>query len=353
MGVLTELKLQAQSILHKEDAHSETPESLLELQRSRVIDSLRNVYDYMHELLDQLHLVKPVISVDYQFNDELILNGLEQRNYEIHVRSSYDDDVVGFLLKLERKEHISLSLDSSQSTQDYIRTIKNAGCLIAEQSTYNLELQGMIPVRIYFKSNFLENRVYVIIDNYTSIGSQQYSIKSEAINEELLNEFGNLILRRESSFVALLENARSDSSQVVKIHDADSVDDLDRTTLTQNMSESRIKSLFTRGQHLYLTYHERITEASSRSNDLMLGRSKSCNIIVDADCVSRHHAKLVYRKGKFVVVDQSTNGSFIKTQGGQEVFIQNEEYPLSGSGFISLGKTVSVDNEHLIYFSCQ
>ncbi len=353
MGVLTELKLQAQSILHKEDSHSETPESLLELQRSQVIDSLRNVYDYMHELLDQLHLVKPVIEVDYQFNDELILKGLEQRSYEIQVRSSYDDDVVGFLLKLERKEPISLSLGSSQSTQDYIRTIKNAGCLIAKQSTYSLELQGMIPVRVFFKSNFQENRIYVIIDNYTTIGSQQYSIKLDTINKELLNEFGNLILRRESSFIELLENARSDSSQIITIHDADSVDDLERTTLTQNMNESRIKSLFTRGQHLYLTYNEHITEVSSRSNDLMLGRSKSCNIIVDADCVSRHHAQLVYRKGKFVVVDQSTNGSFIKTQGGQEVFIQNEEYPLSGSGFISLGKTVSVDNENLIYFSCQ
>jgi len=353
MGVLKELKQQAQSILHKEDAHSENQESLHELHRSRVIDSLRSIYDYMHELLDQLHLVKPVISVDYQFNDDLILDGLEQRNYEIHVRSSYDDDVVGFLLKLERKEHISLPLDSSEPTQNYIRSIKNAGCLIAEQSTYSLELQGLIPVRIYFKSNFHENRIYVIIDNYTSIGSQQYSIKTEAITEELLNEFGNLILRRESSFIEMLDNARSDSSQIIKLHDNESADDLDRTTLTQNMSESRIKSLFTRGQHLYLTYHERITEVSSRSNDLMFGRSKGCNIIVDADCVSRHHAKLVYRKGKFVVIDQSTNGSFIKTQGGQEVFIQNEEYPLSGSGFISLGKTVSIDNEHLIYFSCQ
>ncbi len=353
MGVLAELKQKAQSILHKEDAHSETVESLNELQRSRIIDSLRNVYDYMHELLDQLHLVKPVITVNYPFNNELIIDGLEQKNYEIHVRSSYDDDVVGFLFRLQREESITLPLTPSVPAQDIIRTIKNAGCLIAEQSTRQLELEGMIPIRIYFKSNFQENRIYVIIDNYTSIGSEQYSIKAETITDELLNEFGNLILRRESAFIAMLEGARSDSSHVIKIHDGDSVDDLDRTTLTQNMSESRIKSLFTRGQHLYLTYRECITEISSRSNDLMLGRSKSSNIIVDADCVSRHHAKLLYRKGKFVVVDQSTNGTFIKTQGGQEVFIQNEEYPLSGSGFISLGKTVSVDNENLIYFSCQ
>lgn len=351
MAVLSELKQQAQSILHQEDAHSESQKSLNELHRSNVIDSLRKVYDYMHELLDQLHLVKPVIPVNFQFNDDMFLEGFEQKNYEIHVRSSYDDDVVGFVFKLERKDNISLSLDSSKDTQEIIRNIKNAGCLISEQSTYSLELQGVIPTRIYFKSNFSENRIYIIVDNYQCIGSEQYSIKTESITDELLNEFGSLILRRDSSFIEMLEEARSDSSQVIKL--SDTADDIEQSTLTQNMSESRIKSLFSRGQHLYLTYHERITEASSKGNDLMLGRSKGSNIIVDTDCVSRHHSKLVYRKGKFVVIDQSTNGTFIKTQGGQEVFIQNEEYPLSGSGFISLGKTVSVDNEHLIYFSCQ
>ena len=349
--MLKELKQQAQSILHQEDAHSTNNESLNELHRSNVIDSLRTVYDYMHELLDQLHLVKPVIPVELQFNDEILLDGFEQKNYEIHVRSSYDDDVVGFIFKLERKDNINISLDSSANVQKIIRNIKNAGCLIAEQSNYNLELQGMIPVRVYFKSNFIENRIYIIIDNYDKIGSEQYSLKAESITPELLDEFGNLVLRRKSKFIEMLENTQSDSSQVIKLNDT--ADDIEQTTLTQNMSESRIKALFTRGQHIYLTYHERITEASSRGNDIMFGRSKGSNIIVDTDCVSRHHAKLVYRKGKFVVIDQSTNGTFIKTQGGQEVFIQNEEYPLSGSGFISLGKTVSVDNEHLIYFSCQ
>ncbi len=348
--MLKELKQQAQSILHQEDAHSDSNKSLNELHRSNVVDSLRKVYDYMHELLDQLHLVKPVVRVDFQMDDKL-LEGFEQRNYEIHVRSSYDDDVVGFILKLERKDNIDISLGSSDNIQDVIRKIKNAGCLIAEQSTYNLELQGIIPFRIYFKSSFDENRIYVIIDNYDKLGSKQYSLKTESINDELLDEFGNLILRRESKFIEMLEEGRSDSSQVTKLNDT--ADDLEQATLTQNMNESRIKALFTRGQYIYLTYHERITEASSKSNDIMFGRSKSSNIIVDTDCVSRFHAKLVYRKGKFVVIDQSTNGTFIKTQGGQEVFIQNEEYPLSGSGFISLGKTVSVDNDHLIYFSCQ
>jgi pSer/pThr/pTyr-binding forkhead associated (FHA) protein len=75
--------------------------------------------------------------------------------------------------------------------------------------------------------------------------------------------------------------------------------------------------------------------------------------MVTSDLASRHHAQIVYRKGKFVLIDQSTNGTFVKAQGGKEVYVQQEEAPLSGSGFISLGKAVTVDNEHLIYYSCQ
>lgn len=119
------------------------------------------------------------------------------------------------------------------------------------------------------------------------------------------------------------------------------------------MDISRVRSLFNKEVQLYLTYHNTIKEINPKSDDFIIGRSKQSNIIVNSDLASRQHAKIVYRKSKYVLIDQSTNGTFVKTQGGKEVYVQGEELPLSGSGFISLGKSVTVDNEHIIYFSCQ
>ena len=127
----------------------------------------------------------------------------------------------------------------------------------------------------------------------------------------------------------------------------------DSAIRTEEMDISRLRSIFNREHRLYLTYHNIIKDLGSRTHGYILGRAKDCELPVKSDLASRHHAEIVFRKGKFVLIDQSTNGTFVKVQGGKEVYVQAEETPLSGSGFISLGKAVTVDNEHLIYYSCQ
>lgn len=350
MGVLTELRQQAQSMLHKEDNHSQHQESLNEVRRSSIIEHLANVYQYLHDFLEQLHLVRPVIPVDYLIDDEPVSDKFIQSDYGLHVRCTYDDEVVGFIFNLVCENTINLSLKERDDKDEFIRELKNAGCSISRQTDDSLELEKKIPVRIFFKSDFTDNRIYIIIDNYNRPGTQHFSVKPDKLDDNFLNQLGNLILRRDNQLFDILDQTMVDAPSVVPFHDTE--EDTEHT-LTQDMNESRIRSLFSRGQQLYLTYREKITEASTRSNDILLGRSKKSNIIVNTDCASRHHAKILYRKGKFIVIDQSTNGTFVKPQGGKEIFIQNEEYPLAGSGFISLGKSVSVDNEHLIYFSCQ
>ena len=119
------------------------------------------------------------------------------------------------------------------------------------------------------------------------------------------------------------------------------------------LTRSLVNNLFKDRQQLYLTYHERIKEMTSRDQSISLGRSSKCDFIIESDCASRQHASLIYRRGKFIISDQSTNGTFIKPQGSKEIYIHREDYPLSGSGFISLGESISVDNEHLVYYSCQ
>ncbi|MCZ6798497.1 MAG: FHA domain-containing protein, partial [Gammaproteobacteria bacterium] len=60
-----------------------------------------------------------------------------------------------------------------------------------------------------------------------------------------------------------------------------------------------------------------------------------------------------HRRGKFIISDQSTNGTFIKTMEGQEIFLRREEFALFGSGYISLGKEVDQSDPDLIHFLCE
>ena len=81
----------------------------------------------------------------------------------------------------------------------------------------------------------------------------------------------------------------------------------------------------------------------------VIGRSPDCDLVVPADTASRQHARIEYRRGKFLLVDQSTNGTFVRFQDGQTLFLKREESPLWGAGQISLGDG-GFEGESLVQF---
>lgn len=71
-----------------------------------------------------------------------------------------------------------------------------------------------------------------------------------------------------------------------------------------------------------------------------IGRGAKTSVPVNAPFVSRIHAIIAYNRGKFVLKDQSTNGTYVQLSDGKEVFLRREELPLSFTGSIALGEKV-------------
>lgn len=87
-------------------------------------------------------------------------------------------------------------------------------------------------------------------------------------------------------------------------------------------------------------------------DEIRLGRDARCELVVSSDRASRFHAVIDSRSGRFVLRDQSTNGTWVRMQGSPVVTLQREELPLLGEGIISLGESVGGDAAHLIRFVC-
>jgi class 3 adenylate cyclase len=83
---------------------------------------------------------------------------------------------------------------------------------------------------------------------------------------------------------------------------------------------------------------------------LGIGRAETCDLVVGSPLASRVHARIESRRGKFVFIDQSTNGSYVRTEDGNVVYLRREELPLWGSGSISLGEAFGSDSTHLLHF---
>ena len=103
---------------------------------------------------------------------------------------------------------------------------------------------------------------------------------------------------------------------------------------------------------LSLVYNGKEFNIQANAPDFMIGRDARCDLIVNSDFSSRIHARIEYRRGKFVLVDQSTNGTYVNMENQQNLYIRREELPLVGVGVIGLGESVDSHSEHAIRYAC-
>jgi len=76
---------------------------------------------------------------------------------------------------------------------------------------------------------------------------------------------------------------------------------------------------------------------------IKLGRDNSSDIVIADRKASREHARIERRRDKFVLVDVSSNGTFVTLQDGPEMAVKREEVVLQGHGTISFGHPHSSD----------
>jgi class 3 adenylate cyclase len=111
----------------------------------------------------------------------------------------------------------------------------------------------------------------------------------------------------------------------------------------------------TRAGSLVLHHGEASLAIDERKSAAVLGRDKNNDLVVSTPFASRQHAQIECRGGKFILIDQSTNGTYVFTGDGRKSFVHREAFPLSGSGSISLGQDTEGDptSPPAVLFACE
>jgi hypothetical protein len=104
---------------------------------------------------------------------------------------------------------------------------------------------------------------------------------------------------------------------------------------------------------LQLRYRGQALEMDDLAPPFTLGRDAASSLVVEAEWVSRNHALIECKRGLFVLSDRSTNGTYVRFGEDDELRLHRDEVHLRRSGTISLGQTIGLNPEHLIYFSCE
>lgn len=72
-----------------------------------------------------------------------------------------------------------------------------------------------------------------------------------------------------------------------------------------------------------------------------MGRDLASDVVIRDPRASRSHARIERRRDKFVLIDMSSNGTYLRIQGEPEMVLKREEAILRGRGQIAFGHTAA------------
>ena len=102
---------------------------------------------------------------------------------------------------------------------------------------------------------------------------------------------------------------------------------------------------------LELTYQDQSIILDENCPSATLGRQPHNDIVVNDTRVSRSHARIEYNRGKFTLIDQSSNGTMVRIPGKKSTLIRREEIQLEDVGVIGLGRNVTTESEAAVHFA--
>ncbi len=102
---------------------------------------------------------------------------------------------------------------------------------------------------------------------------------------------------------------------------------------------------------MVLKYRQQTITIDQEHTRATLGRREDNDIMLADYRVSRSHAFILYRNGKYVLCDRSTNGTYVFLKGSKGLILKKDELLLQRNGVIGLGKIVNFNSPEAIRFT--
>ena len=168
---------------------------------------------------------------------------------------------------------------------------------------------------------------------------------------------GGQIITTQDTAAALSPAMRSNTRHLDRIPIRGKSEDVDifeviwQADDVTRMATGLLSSSSSRRAHLRLSYHAETMDLDQDMTVFILGRGKKADMVINDSMASREHARIECRRGKFILTDMSTNGTYVETQEGPS-YLRREDIVLTGQGKIALGRDLAEATE-IVVFDCQ
>ncbi len=208
-GLLGTLRHQAE--LQQRDEHS----ALVQRSASnKLIDqSLKHVFFYLHDLVQQLNILKPGVPRDYSLADQLTLGGFAWQEGFADYRTQAQSagalvELVSFSYQLHSPACVVVER-SGPAVERFRRTLFDYGLQFSCKEFKNerryveraeFQIASQLSVNARWRADFDRGLVVFEARNLQRLGTTEMTLRPGAIDYALLEEFGRLTLGQPSHF---------------------------------------------------------------------------------------------------------------------------------------------------------
>jgi len=102
--------------------------------------------------------------------------------------------------------------------------------------------------------------------------------------------------------------------------------------------------------NLVLRYDGKNIVVNRQRTCVTMGRREDNDLVINDRRASRLHAFIEYRDGRYILSDQSTNGTCVFVKGRKGIILRREEMIINSSGVIGLGVVAKYNAPEAIRF---
>lgn len=101
---------------------------------------------------------------------------------------------------------------------------------------------------------------------------------------------------------------------------------------------------------MMLRHNKNMLSVSDNRPVILAGREEGNDLVIADRRASRHHARIEWRQGRYILIDTSTNGTFMTDEAGNETALRRAETELPARGRIGFGYSPMEAGAEVIFF---
>jgi class 3 adenylate cyclase len=121
------------------------------------------------------------------------------------------------------------------------------------------------------------------------------------------------------------------------------------SAMTMLPATLRLPAMQAKRDQIQLVYNGQRFVFFSDVHQVLVGREAENTIIVLDTRASRRHATIERRRDNWVIVDHSTNGTFVTFEGAAEIELRRQELLLHSAGKICFGQSAAAGGDAMVF----